>query len=78
MPKWMEEIEGGMRAGGVDNPWALMNSMGIKKGSKTVVGKKEAKRRMASYGRRVGRERRGKVSAQQAGDKMAHSRRERA
>lgn len=73
MPKWLEGIERGMRAGGVDNPWALMNSMGIKRGSKTVVNKDEARRRMASYGRKVGRRRRG-PSAQEAGDKLAQSR----
>jgi hypothetical protein len=68
----MERIEKGMRRGGVDNPWALMNSMGIKKGSKTVVGKEEAGEKMSSYGRRHGRKR--NVSAHEAGDAMARSR----
>jgi hypothetical protein len=50
-----------------------MNSMGIKKGSKTVVGKEEAHRRMSSYGRRQTRKR--KLSAGEAGDAMADSKR---
>jgi hypothetical protein len=73
MPKWMERIEKGMREGGVDEPYALMNSMGIKEGSKTVVGKEEAHRRMSSYGRRQTRKR--KLSAGEAGDAMADSKR---
>ena len=73
MPRWMERIERGMREGGVDEPYALMNSMGIKRGSKTVVGEEEAGRRMSSYGRRQARKR--KLGAGEAGDAMADSKR---
>ena len=71
MPKWLEKIEGGMRRGGVDNPYALMNSMGIKRGSETVVSKEGAQRRMSSYARGS---RRRRISAQDAGDKLAQGR----
>jgi len=69
----MERIERGMREGGVDEPYALMNSMGIKRGSKTVVGEGEAGRRMRMHGRRQARKR--KLGAAEAGDAMADSKR---
>lgn len=64
MPK---EIVEGMKRGGVDNPYALMNAAGIKRGDSTAT----AKARLSSYqkGRKRG------VSAQAAGDKLADSRR---
>jgi hypothetical protein len=74
VPKWLKDIERGMERGGVDEPFALMNSMGIKRGSKTVVNEKGARKKMRAYGRRVGRRRRD-VSASEAGDAMARSKR---
>lgn len=73
MPAWMKDIEKGMRSGGVREPFALMNVMGLKHGSKTVVGEEEAERRMSSYGRRSARKR--KLGAKEAGDAMANSKR---
>lgn len=74
MPKWLKRIEGGMERGGVDNPYALMNAMGIKRGSKTVVGAEEAQQKMSDYGRRVGRMRRRGRTAKDAGDALAAGR----
>ena len=72
MPAWLERIEAGMRRGGVREPFALMNSIGIKHGSKTVVGKKEAEEKMRSHGRKKGKGRkRREVNAHEAGDAMA-------
>ncbi len=63
MPK---EIVEGMKRGGVDNPYALMNAAGIKHGDSTAT----AKTRLSSYQR--GRKKK-RVSAEAAGDKFAES-----
>jgi len=70
MPAWMKRMERSMRKGGVDEPYALMNDMGIKRGSKTVVSSEaEAKQRASSYGKRQHRGRTGR----DAGDAIAAS-----
>ena len=69
----MERIERGMKRGGVREPYALMNSMGIKHGSKTVVNEDEAQAKMSAYGRRRAK-RRKRLKADKAGDAMAESR----
>lgn len=71
MPAWLKKIEDGMDRGGVTNKYALLNSMGIKRGSKTVVDEAEAQQKMRSYGRHHGGKRKREVSATEAGDAMA-------
>ena len=58
MPK---EIVEGMKRGGVDNPYALMNAAGVEHGDSSAT----AKTKLSSYQR--GRKKR--VSASDAGDK---------
>ncbi len=55
-----EEMVKSMRAGGVDNPYALMNAAGIKHGDSM----KKAKRKMSGYQKK-------RLSAQDAGDEIA-------